>query len=268
MDLSHLFREDEQPLDTLPPSGGFTSILRHVACIGDSLSSGEFEGTGEGGEKTYHDMFDHSWGQYLARLCGITVHNFSRGGMTAREYMNGWAQQMGYFDPALAAEAYVVALGVNDTSACAKGEMTFGEEADVARALAGETPDTFVGYYTAILTAYRAMRPDSYLFLVTMPREEDVPAERLPYRERHRALLHHLASTLPRTYVIDLFAHAPVYDRTFREHFYLGGHLNPMGYRLTADMIASYIDYIIRHNIRDFKQAGFIGTPYKNTADT
>ena len=33
-------------------------------------------------------------------------------------------------------------------------------------------------------------------------------------------------------------------------------------YRLTALMVESYIDYIIRNNPEDFKQVSFIGTPY------
>ena len=41
--------------------------------------------------------------------------------------------------------------------------------------------------------------------------------------------------------------------------FYLGGHMNPCGYILTARQVMSYIDYIIRHNMRDFKEVGFIG---------
>ncbi len=261
------FNEAEKPLDSFPQNGGFTSIFRHIGCIGDSLSSGEFEGTGENGEKTYHDMYEHSWGQYLARLCGTTVYNFSRGGMTAREYMRSFAQEKGFFAPQLACEAYVVALGVNDMSACAKGEMLFGEWEDADAALLGEVRDTFIGYYTATVAAYRRIRPDSFFFLVVMPRSYDLPAERAPFYEKHRAFLYRLAERLPRTYVIDLYAHAPVDDKAFHERFFLGGHLNPMGYRLTADMIASYIDYIIRHNMRDFKQVGFIGTPYKNTVD-
>ena len=52
----------------------------------------------------------------------------------------------------------------------------------------------------------------------------------------------------------------PVYDDKFREKFYMLGHLNPMGYVFTAKMVASYIDYIIRHNMRDFNEVGFIGT--------
>lgn len=36
---------------------------------------------------------------------------------------------------------------------------------------------------------------------------------------------------------------------------------------LTKRMVMSYIDYIIRNNMSDFKQVGFIGTPFKNTVD-
>ena len=77
--------KNEKPLDKLDPTGGFTAIFRTIGCIGDSLSSGEFEGTDpETGGKTYHDTFEYSWGQFLARMTGSRVWNFSRGGMTAR----------------------------------------------------------------------------------------------------------------------------------------------------------------------------------------
>ena len=36
-------------------------------------------------------------------------------------------------------------------------------------------------------------------------------------------------------------------------------HLNPMGYVLTAKMIDSYIDYIIRKHPDDFRRVPFIG---------
>ena len=35
--------EEEKPLDRLITDGGFCGIFRTIACIGDSLSSGEFE---------------------------------------------------------------------------------------------------------------------------------------------------------------------------------------------------------------------------------
>jgi len=42
--------------------------------------------------------------------------------------------------------------------------------------------------------------------------------------------------------------------------------MNPMGYIFTAKVIASYMDYIIRHNMPAFRQAAFIGTPMYDPA--
>ena len=53
MDLSYFFNEKEKPLDTLLHDGGFCGIFRSIVCIGDSLSSGEFEYVKEDGSKVY-----------------------------------------------------------------------------------------------------------------------------------------------------------------------------------------------------------------------
>ena len=68
-----------RPLDQIRPDGGFCGIFRTIGCIGDSLSSGEFESLDEAGNKGYHDEYDYSWGQYLARIAGCKAYNFSRG---------------------------------------------------------------------------------------------------------------------------------------------------------------------------------------------
>ena len=41
----------EKPLDRIVTDGGFCSIFRRIACIGDSLSSGEFESLNQNGIK-------------------------------------------------------------------------------------------------------------------------------------------------------------------------------------------------------------------------
>ena len=45
MDIEHFIHpsRDEQPLETLNPPGGMAAIFRRIACVGDSLSSGELE---------------------------------------------------------------------------------------------------------------------------------------------------------------------------------------------------------------------------------
>lgn len=77
---------------------------------------------------------------------------------------------------------------------------------------------------------------------------------------KHRDLLYSFAEKFYNTYVLDLFEYAPKYNAEFKEKFYMRGHMTPAGYLLTAKITAAYIDYIIRRNMNDFKEIGFIGT--------
>ena len=106
--------ENEKPFDRMVTNGGFTGIFRTIGCVGDSLSSGELESQDDEGNKGFHDYFDYSWGQYIAREAGCKVYNFSRGGMTAMEYCESFAEENDFWNPALACQGYIIALGVND----------------------------------------------------------------------------------------------------------------------------------------------------------
>lgn len=261
MDISqYIANPNEQPLDRICPDGGLCSIFRTIACIGDSLSSGEFESTDEGCTKHgYHDYFEYSWGQYIARMIGAKVYNFSKGGMTAKQYLTEFADRKGYWADDKLCQAYIMALGVNDLN----HHVPLGSVKDICPENYTENnPDTFAGQYATILQRYRELMPKSRFFLVTMPRSGNV--ERDARGDGHAALLYDIAQMFEFTYVIDLHRYAPVYDAEFRRNFYLGGHLNAAGYYLTAQMIASYIDYIVRSHPEDFSQIGFIGKGVHN----
>ena len=247
---------DEKPLEHLAPNGGYTAILRSVGCIGDSLSSGEFESLDENRNKGYHDMFEYSWGQFLARECGLTVYNFSRGGMTAKEYMESFAEANGFWDPALVCRAYILALGVNDII---NAGQPLGSVADIDPADWRNNKKTFAGYYAAIVQRLKALQPEARFFFVSMPKDEN--GAKCP---GHTALLYDLTRVFDHSYVIDLDAYAPPHDRAFRDRFYMGGHLNAAGYLLAAKQMGSYIDWIIRHNTDDFRKIGFVGTGLDN----
>ena len=253
----------EQPLDCIKPDGGFTAIFRTIACIGDSLSSGEFESLTEDGQRGYHDLFEYSWGQYIARAAGCKVYNFSRGGMTASEYCDSFAAAMDFWNPAYASQAYIVALGVNDLMG---QNQPLGTTADICAQDCEKNAKTFAGYYGRILQKYRAIEEKSRLFLMTMPRDAGDTPEQDAKKAAHAALLHEFARIFPFTYVIDLYRDAPVYDELFLKNFFLSGHLNPAGYLFTAEIVMTYIDYIIRNHPDDFTQVGFIGTGYHNCA--
>ena len=250
---------DEKPLENMVSDGGYTSIFRTVACVGDSLSSGEFETFDpEKNERHYYDMFEYSWGQFIARMAGLTAYNFSRGGMTASEYCDTYAEAKGWWDPALKAQAYIIALGVNDLIGA---RQPLGEMSDINPEDPTKNAKTFTGYYARVIQQYKAIQPDAKFFLVTMPQSAKWEHDDFTRGagDAHAARLHELAAYFENTYVLDLRAYAPVHDDAFAELFYLHGHMSPMGYRLTAEQMCSYIDYIIRHNPRDFVNVPFIG---------
>lgn len=262
MDIKNLFKEDENPLDRLITGGGFSSIFRTFAAVGDSLSSGEFERVNAEGKRSYHDFYEHSWGQYMARAIGSKCYNFSRGGMTAKEYCESWANANDAFNPEKKAQAYIIAMGVNDVSRIIDGSLEFGSAEDIDLENRENNKPTFVGYYAKIIQIYKEISPDAHFFLVSVPRSSANNEQRSAYYDQHRESLMKLCEFFENTHLIDLRTYAPFYDEDFRERFFLHGHMNPMGYILTAQMIASYIDYIVRHDMKTFRGAGFIASEF------
>ena len=254
MDLLEPFRRtNEKPLESLVPDGGYARIFRTIGCIGDSLSSGEFQTINARGESVYRDYYEYSWGQYLARMLGSKVFNLSRGGMTARDYMESFSEEYGLFRRKYAAQAYIVALGVNDLLNYGHPIGNIGDIHEDP----SENADTFAGNLGKIVSGYRQIEPKSVFFFMTMPRDGH-PAEQVPLMDAHAKLMYEMAEHFGNAYVLDLRQYAPEYNEEFRELFYMNGHLSPAGYLFTAQMTASYIDYIVRHNMKDFKEIGLI----------
>ncbi|MBR1677546.1 MAG: SGNH/GDSL hydrolase family protein [Clostridia bacterium] len=256
--------DSEKPLDRIVTDGGFCAIFRTIACIGDSLSSGEFESVNEDGSISYHDVFEYSWGQFIARSCGSKVYNFSRGGMTAKEYVESFADANDLWSKEKLAQAYIIALGVNDISMERAGKIEFGAVSDADFSDYHNNAKTFAGYYAQIISHIKELQPRAKIFLVTPLRHDDNLNEK---RETINAILRGFTEIFDRTYLIDLYTFAPIHDDAFSAKFRLG-HLTPAGYLVCARMIESYIDYIIRTRPNEFKQVGFIGTNfYYNNED-
>ena len=117
MDVNMFYaKSKEKPLDNLVTDGGFCSIFRTIGCIGDSLSSGELVSRDEEGVLGHHDLYEYSWGHYMARTIGSKVYNFSRGGMSAKRFCDSFAEQCGVYKNENLCQAYIIALGVNDLS--------------------------------------------------------------------------------------------------------------------------------------------------------
>ena len=250
-----LYPTDEKPLDRLADGYSRTSIFRTIAFIGDSLSSGEFETRDSEGKAHYHDLYDYSWGQFIARKNGLKAYNFSKGGMTAKVYMESFAESRGFWDKDKACQAYVIALGVNDLY---NKKWEIGSIEDIDPSDWHSNKETFAGYYGAIVSRYKEISPEAKFFFVTFPR--DGREDRAEITHAMIDLLYKMTDIFENSYVIDLYKYGPLYGKEFGERFFLHGHMTPDGYLFTAELVDSYIDYIIRHNPKDFKQVGFINS--------
>lgn len=242
---------NETPLERLLPDGGFSAIFRSVACVGDSLSSGEFEEKRDG-QTFWHDRYDYSWGQFMARATGAKVYNFSRGGMTAKIYCETFAQEQGFWDQEKACQAYILALGVNDLMG---DKQEIGSTEDICLSDYTKNKKTFAGYLGEIVQRLKDISPRAFFFFMTMPRSDDGD-KKDGIRRAHAKLMYEFADYFSNSFVIDFYKYAPVYDADFREIYYLENHMNACGYYLTAKMTMTYIDYIIRHNVSAFRKVG------------
>ncbi len=243
----------KDPLFRKPYGGGNCAIFRRIACVGDSLASGEIEIV-RNGEGHYLDLYEYSWGQFLARITGAKVYNFSRGGMSAKQFIEGWGEQNGCFDEEKKCQAYIVALGINDL-------MNMGQEVGDAGDI-GSDADTFARYFSDVVTRYKKIEPHAKFFFVTMPKEESDDEKRAGLKRRHAQLMYAFSEAIDNCYVIDLNEYAPVYDSGFKTKNYFNGHMNPSGYMLTAEYLISGIHSIVSAYPREFNDVALIGTAY------
>lgn len=253
MDIHELFDPNEKPLDKLISDGGFCGIFRTIGVIADSLACGTFQLKDENGKNQFSAMKEYSWCTVMAHVVGNQIYSFARGGMSAKRYHEVYADENGYWDEARNCQAFIIALGVNDVRErqCPLGSL------DDLKEDYRDNADTFTGHYDAIIHRLQEIQPDAKIFLMTMHQRTD-PVDRALF-ERHADIVRGIAARHQNCYVMDFMKYAPITDDYYREKFYLNGHLNPCGYILSAKLIISYMDYIIRHNIQDFTYVGYIG---------
>lgn len=216
------------------------SCFLKVGCIGDSLASGESVG-GNSSNPQFIDIFEHSWGQYLARLTGNKYLNLSQGGMTTKtwyeKYATNWSN--GSYD----CQAYIIGLGVND-----QNHLTLGSAEDV-----DSGADTYYGWYGKIIKLIQGRTPKAKIFVLTMPQNGN-PND-------WNEAIKYMANKFSNVYAIDLNELVgTTYNEGIIKQCMRYGHYNAIGYMLQARIIASAIDYYIETHLNEFLQIEFINT--------
>lgn len=250
-------KEGEKPLDHLKENCGFLNIFKDIGVIGDSLSSGELESTDENGNTNYHDMYEYSWPAFLEKITGTKFHNYSRGGMSFKEYYETWADENDFWQKQ---QAYIVSLGNNDVFAL---NQEVGSASDINLDDPLKNKDTYFGYMGKVLSKLKSIQKDARIFLVSM--SIDIA------RTNDNSIFFYTVEEMKKvckmynyTYLLDMTNYGPIYDEKIREKYSMGYHPNVLGYYAYGLCIGNYIDYIIRTNYKDFFEVPFVGTGLKN----
>lgn len=247
----------EKPLDNIKDTCGFAGIFKKIGVIGDSLSSGEFESTNDKGEIVYNDMYEYSRPAILERITGTKYDNFSRGGMTFKEFYESWADKNDFRKKE---QAYIIFLGNNDLFVY---NQKIGSCEDINLNNPSENPDTYFGYLGKVISKLKNIEPDSRIFLTSI-QIDNMSQERTITVKKVRDEMKKVVKLFTYTYLIDFTEYLFLYDEEARNKIAMGFHPNPLGYYSLALAFGNYIDYIIRQNPDDFRKIPFIGTTLVN----
>lgn len=247
------------PLEGLKDRPNFhISIFNKITCIGDSLTQGVFNTTG-------NDIVDtrYSYPTFLEKQTGVETKNLGIGSTCASraDLNHSWfdvANSYGYFKEENIGDCCIVALGTNDISRF--GEFTGDVSTDIGNTIES-CANTSVGGYAAIVLKMKELQPKMKFFFVTISNNRNQVSERTPANEKIRQLAEYFGA-----YVIDLerWAENTITEQAaFTYKYKNGSHNNALGYNLRAKQYAVAMSYLIEHNWKDFLDVQFIGSDYQ-----
>lgn len=241
------------PLDHIPNDGGYFETFRKIAVIGDSLASGEVYYKNP--DQTYSgaDLYEYSWGSYIARKCGSEVVHFARGGMTTRSWL---ATYVGQDFEDSKAQAYIIGLQVNDRyphvnpeTGQTEATVPLGSPSDIDVTDRSNNADTYYGNLASIIQYIQEVVEKAKIFVITDPRNDG----------DYNTAVRYMATIFNNVYIIDLYEYgADLYTTPALGDLWVHGHLTSIGYKYAADHILTLMDYIIHNNMSEFLEVPFI----------
>lgn len=247
---------NENPLSVIRKDAGLLHVFRKVGCIGDSLSSGCCVFKNAQGIEQGADLYEFSWGQYLARMTGNTYYNFSRGGWSTRDWLTGDLGGNLAFDGNHACDCYFIGLGQNDNNQ----SIPVGTRGDINLSDPAQNADTYYGNYGKIIQKIQVRYPKAKIFVMTDPLDKASSPENNGYNDAVRTI----ATMFNNVYLMDLYRYGKeMYDYYGANLLSINrryAHFNAVGYYLCALNIATYADWIMRKNPTEFLEVEFINT--------
>ncbi len=161
--LSHLVNGNGTEIDDIIKTDYVSlSMFEKIGVIGDSYASGEIYVGGSGA-----DHYNLSWGQNIARMCGVTCTNYSRGGLTTKTWLSNTTYGLAKLLADDPLQLYMICLGLNDYGQIGQGTYSLGTIDDVKQDYT-QNPDTFYGNYGRILGNIKTHAPNAKIIMCTV----------------------------------------------------------------------------------------------------
>lgn len=200
-------------------------MFNKVACIGDSYTEGSIEYKTSNGQTLQSIDKRYSYPTQLSKIANIETVNLGHAGYTTSQWYNKYKDTdlSGY-------DCAIIFLGINDWY--------------------GNSGRLDTNAYTNIINKLRTDNKNIPIFCVTITQNYSGSACNLNNAIRE-------VGTNNNCYIIDLGQYS---DWGTNSKWLNGSHPNAYGYYHNAEMINSYINYIIENNKADFYNLSFVGT--------
>ena len=238
------------------------ALFKKFGIVGDSLSVGHT--VSKDGQTALGRNIYWSWGQYMARRLGNICLNFGRSGVTSKLWLNP-SEQYCYprlIDKANLCQAYIVALGANDTQA------PLGSISDVNFTDMSLNADTEYGNYAKIIDTIQKTAPKAPIFLCTIPhpRNSDINIQAINNMIREFAS----ESRFTGVYLVDLDAEYNEYYKTGKlgdEIRNTGWHLTSLGYLYDSFVRQRALSQVVADNCAEFQDVFLLPVGINNELD-
>lgn len=258
----------KNPLDKIKCPTTFVNCFQKIYFIGDSLTEGVFNTTTGVGSAANMSC---SLPVYFKKHTGVEVYNAGIGsqGASMADNAYSWYYQATHDRPLATydnrgnliteeniGDCIVIYLGTNDVT---RNGFDGNVETDIDLLNKENNAITAVGGYAYIIQTMREFRPKAPIFCVTISNDRHQPAQLIPANNKIRAI----AAKFENTYIIDLekYAETTINEQiVFSKFLKNSSHNNALGYSMRAKQYATYMDWIIYHNVDKFRNIQFILT--------
>lgn len=148
-------------------------------------------------------------------------------------------------------------FGTNDIGYL--GSFTGNTSTDIDDEDYNNNAQSSVGGYAKIIQRIKELQPRAKIFCITIPNTRNSESTRTEANIKIKAIAEHF-----NCFVIDLQTYGVQIDEVadWKSKYYNKGHLNCLGYQRLAEMIITYINWIMDNNSNKFYDIAAIGTDY------